>query len=639
MFDFARKNSFLMQIVLFLMIASLVLVLFVDYNMVSGNKPVAKVGNTDIGSQEFDQAKQRYITEQQQRNPGAEAAQFNTPKIQQSILDNMVREQVLLQSANSLKLPVSDQTLSSHVRTLAKEYGWIKADGSIDTAAYKEYLAQQGQSASDFESALRSNLVVNQSLVGVSQTQPDAPKLQQSTLRAFFEPREVQIKGFPAGDIAPQAVTDEEVRRYYDEHPDQFQVPETIDVEYVVLDANSIKQQINPSDEDIAGYYEQNKNRYKAPEQRKISHILIESAGTAETDTQAQAKAKAADLLKQIQADPSQFAELAKTHSNDPGSSAQGGDLGYIKPDGTMVKPFEDAAFALTTEQPISDLVKTQYGYHILQVTDIQGGELPSLEEKKDEIRATIIEGEAQKRYSEEAENFANVVYEAGTMQDVATRFGLPVQTAQKLPQNGGTRDAADAQKAIYAPKFLAELFSEESKATKQNTPAVDIGNNRLVSGRVTHIEPAHTESFDTAQTRAKELLEQANAMATSKTKAEELVTALNAEGTTVESAMKELGPTITVARNLPALPPAIVQAALKMDPANLPQQTTVKLDGTGWTVVRVNKTLPVNDTILSSPQATGQLNYAWQDAMAKAQYEQMKKDAGVEMLWQPDAE
>lgn len=630
MFEFARKNSFLMQFVLFIMIASLVLVLFVDYDMVSGNKPVAAVGKTEIGSQEFEQRTQQFITQQQLRNPGADAAQYNTKENQDQILEQMIREEVLSQSAQKLQLPVSDQSLSAYLQQFIKSAGWVKSDGSVDTDAYKNYLVSQGQTAAEFENMVRNNLTQNQALVGLVSTGIANDKLEQATLDALLEKREVQLKSFPLAGIEKELeVTDEQIQDYYNEHPDAFQVPEQIDAEYLVLSMDSIKQNINPSDEEIQDYFEQNKKNYGTPEERKVRHILIENG----TDDIA-AKTKAEEILAKAKANPQNFAALAKEFSNDPGSAADGGNLGFFKQDGSMVKPFEDAAFALA-QNTISDLVKTDYGYHILLVEKIKDSSTPTLEKIKAEIVKTIQESQAQKRFKEEAEQFANMVYETSNLEDVAKRFGLTVQKANKLqfaPAQG-----TDTTQAVHTPKFLVELFSEESTASKQNTPAVDIGNERLISGRVLQVYPAHTAAFETVKTQAKNALLQDLAEQESKKKAQALLEEL---GTNKQSAIDSLLPSVVVARNQPTLPQTVIQEALKINKNALPNQALVNLNKNGWAVVRVNKIVPASD---ADKQAdTSERNMAkqlWEQALGEAQYEQMKINMGVEILQQPKSE
>lgn len=625
MFEFARKNSFLMQFVLFLMIASLVLVLFVDYDMVSDNRPVAKVGKAEIGTREFEQYRQNFITEQQQRNPGADASLFNTPEIQKQLLEQLVREEVLAQSARDLRLPISDQSLSAYLQQLTRSMGWLKPDGSTDTEAYKKYLTDLGQTPAGYEARLRSSLAQNQLLAGLAASVTENSRLQKVTLDALQEKREVQAKGFPPADLEKDIrISEEAVKAYYDSHQNDFQVAEQADAEYLVLSLQSIKDSIQPSDEEVRDYYEQNRENYDRQEERKIRHILIEVA-----DDDAAAREKTEEVLAKAKAAPETFAALAEQFSSDADSASSGGSLGYFKRDGSMPKPFEDAAFSLAANT-LSELVKTDFGYHILLVDDIKEA---TFEQFKSDIISTIKDSQAQTRFRDEAEQFANMVYEAGDLQGVAKRFGLTIQTADRL-QADGAQNAAAAAEPVYAPAFLTELFGEESTASRQNTAAVDIGEDRLIAGRILKLYPAHTAAFDTVQAEVKKRLMQKTAVQESRKKAVALRNALK-EGDA--NAQKELGQATIVSRLQPSsLPHPIIEAALKVKRDRLPSQVLVNLDSNGWAVVQVNR---IAATDGSNPQSAGKdamLKQLWSEALGEAQYRQQKADLDVEILWQP---
>lgn len=627
MFEFARKNSFLMQFVLFLMIASLVLVLFVDYDMVSNNRPVAKVGKAEIGTQEFEQHRQNFITQQQVRNPGADAAQFNTPEVQEQLLEQLIRDEVLVQSANRLRLPISDQSLSAHLQQMIKSNGWLRADGTADTDAYKSYLAQQGQTPADYEARLRNSLAQNQVLVALAETVTDNSKLQKLALDAVLQQREVQVKSYPPAELEKNiSLSEEEVRKYYDAHHDDFRVAEQADAEYLVLSLQNIKDSIQLTDEELKQYYEQNRDRYTEAEERLVRHILI-----AAEDGDAAAREKAESIQVQAQEKPNTFAELAKAHSADPGSAADGGSLGYFKRDGSMVKAFEDAAFSLQ-KGVVSEPVQTEYGYHILLVEDIREA---TFEQVRQTIIDTIRDGQAQARFREEGEQFANMVYEAGDLQEVARRFGLTVQTANRLQLGAqqGASAATEAEKAVHAPAFLAELFSEESTAGKQNTPAVDIGNGRLIAGRILKLYPEHTAAFETVQADAEKRLLKETAMQESRKKAQALLEALKKGDA---DARKQLAPAAVVARNLPVLPQPIIQSALRVPQDRLPAQALVNLDASGWAVVQVNRIVPAaTDSDNAHAAEAGMIKQLWGQALGEAEYEQLKSDLDVEILWQ----
>jgi peptidyl-prolyl cis-trans isomerase D len=226
-------------------------------------------------------------------------------------------------------------------------------------------------------------------------------------LGAFFEKREVQIVNFPATDFAAKvSPTDAELEAYYKAHPKEFQAPESVNIEYLVLDLESIKRSITVNEADLKDYYTQNATRLSGNEERRASHILVNAAKDAPAADREKAKARAQELLAQVRKAPAEFAEVARKNSQDKGSAASGGDLDFFAR-GAMVKPFEDAAFAMK-KGDISDVVESDFGYHIIQLTDIKAPKQRTFEEVRPELEADLKTQQAQRKFAESAEAFTN---------------------------------------------------------------------------------------------------------------------------------------------------------------------------------------------------------------------------------------
>src|SRR5690606_29982625 len=257
------------------------------------------------------------------------------------------------------------------------------------------------------------------------------------------------------------------------------------------------------SDEDARAYYEQNKARYATAEQRRASHILVKlDAGAAQAERTA-ARARAEALLEKIRGG-ADFAALAKSDSQDPGSAASGGDLGLFSRD-MMVKPFADAAFALK-EGETSGVVESEFGFHVIRLTEVRPGTQRGFAEVRDAIEAEIRSQQAGARFAESAETFSNLVYEqADSLAPAAQRFGLEVQAADDVGRAG--TPTLPREHPLNNPRLLAALFSADSIANRSNTEAVDAGGNRLVSARIVEHRPAQRKPLETVKSQVRQLV------------------------------------------------------------------------------------------------------------------------------------
>jgi peptidyl-prolyl cis-trans isomerase D len=331
------------------------------------------------------------------------------------------------------------------------------------------------------ENNVRQDISRQQLEAGVRISGFATPATADVALNAFFEKREVQVTNFLAADyIAKVNPTDAEIGAFYQTNQQLFQAPEQAKVEYVVLDIDAIKKGIQVSDADLRSFYDQNVARLSGNEERRASHILINAPKSSSAAERQKAKAQAEDLLKAAKAAPDSFADLAKKNSQDPGSAQKGGDLDFFSR-GSMVKPFEDAAFALK-KGDISDVVESDFGYHIIRLTDIKTPKQRSFEELRPSIENDLLTQQAQRKYAEVAELFTNTVYEqSDSLKPVADKLKLEVKTVDALTRH----PASGATGVIASEKFLSALFAPESLEKKRNTEAVETAVSQLAAGRV----------------------------------------------------------------------------------------------------------------------------------------------------------
>ena len=373
MFDFIRDHKKIMQILLIILIfPSFVLFGMDGYKRFQSNGDVvATVNGVEITKEEWEQSHKDEVTRMRAAMPNIDVAMFDSPAMKYGVLERMVQTRVLESSAKTLNLKVSDQRIALAISGIEGLAGIKKPDGSLDIEKYKQLLASQGMTPEIFENRMRGEVAMRQVVNGVTQSSVTFPAQIDVALDSFYQQREIQIAIFSASDFLAQAKpSDDDVNKFFATHKNEYQSAESADIEYVVLSLDAIEKSITLNEADLKAYFEQNQASLAAKEERRASHILINASDSASDANKQKAREKAQSILEAIKKNPASFADSAKKNSQDPGSAVKGGDLGFFAR-GAMVKPFEDAAYALNKGE-ISGLVQSDFGFHIIQLTDIK---------------------------------------------------------------------------------------------------------------------------------------------------------------------------------------------------------------------------------------------------------------------------
>ena len=323
--------------------------------------------------------------------------------------------------------------------------------------------------------------------------------------------------------------------------------------------------------------------RLSGKEERRASHILINAPKEMAPADRAKAKEKATALLLQVRKSPDTFADMARKNSQDTGSAPAGGDLDFFGR-GAMVKPFEDAAFAMK-KGDISDLVESDFGFHIIKLTDIKSPKQKSFEELKPTIEADLRTQQAQRKFAELADAFTNAVYEqSDSFKAIADKLKLEIKTASNVQR----QPTADTKAALANPKLLTALFNPDSVEKKRNTEAVEIGPNQLVSARITQYAPARTLPLAEVRNEVRDrLVSSRSAELARKDGAAKL------EDWKAHSDAAKMGSAMVLSRDQAAsVAPAIVDKVMHADVTGLPVWVGVDLGNQGYAVVRINKVL-----------------------------------------------
>jgi peptidyl-prolyl cis-trans isomerase D len=620
MFDLIRKHIKIMQILLFILIVPSFVLFGIDgYSRFRDQgAPVAVVDGQSIYQGDWDAAHKGEVERIRTSMPNIDPKLLDSPQAKYATLERLVRDRVMQAAAGKLNLAVSDQRVARELQQNPSISGLRGPDGKLDMDAYRKLVGAQGMSTEMFEARVRSDISARQVLDGINGSGLSTPAVADVALNAFFERREVQVARFNTSDFASKVtVTDAQLEQYYKDNPAQFQSPEQASIEYVVLDVESIRKGITPNADEVKTYFEQNAARLAGQEERRASHILITASKTAPAAERQAAKAKADALLAEVLKAPESFADVAKKNSQDPGSAAQGGDLDFFAK-GAMVKPFEDAAYALKKGET-SAVVESDFGYHIIRLTDIKTPKQKTFEELRPEIENELKKQQATKKFAETAEAFTNGVYEqSDNLKTTADKLKLTVMTASNVQ-----RKAAPGATGVLAnAKFLNALFTPESVDKKRNTEAVETGPNQLVAGRIVAYTAASTQPFADVKERARARVV---AIQGAELARKEGVAKLAAWQATPASA--SLPEAVPVSRDQSQkLPTPLVDAALRADGAKLPMFVGVDLAEQGYAVVKVNKLLAREAKPESATQDRQQYTQWWTSAESTAYYNSLKE-------------
>lgn len=607
MFDFVRSHSRLMLgLMVLLIFPSFVFFGIQGYSRFTDASAAdaALVDGRGITRAEWDQAHQRQIERMRQQMPGVDVKLFDTPELRKQTLDALIQERVLRTAALHAHLAPGNDRLERLFKADPGFAAWRNPDGSVN----RDVLASQGMSSEVFAERLRLDYAMRQVLQSVTGSGFAPVTSATLGLDAVLQRREIQIERFEtAAYRARVQVSDADLEAYHKAHAADFVSTEKAEIEYVQLDLESIGRDIVLPEADLRKYYEENAPRYTLAEERRASHILVKADKDAPKAEREKAKAKAEAILAELRKSPAGFAETARKLSDDSASAAQGGDLDFFGR-GSMVKPFEDAVFSMKTGE-VSPVVESDFGYHVIQLTAVRGGEKRPFDQVRGEIEAEVRKGLAQKRYAEAAEQFSETVYQQyDSLQPVIDKLKLAKRSAvvARAPASG-------ASGALASPKLLEAVFGSESLKNKRNTDAIEVAPNQLVSARVVRHDPARNLSLDEVKDKVRAALVSERAAATARKDGEARLEALRKADAPLPSAL-------TVSRNQPqGLDRQVIEAVMAADPGKGPVAVGVDLADLGYVVARVVKVVPREPAPGGDAPLRAQVGQAWAAAETEA--------------------
>ena len=551
---------------------------------------VATVGGSKITRQELQSA----MREQQERMRAqlggkVDPAMFETPQMRRAVLDSLVTQRLLAEQTQKAKLVVGNEQLIQFIAGVPS----LQENGKFSKERYEALVAAQGMSKEMFEARLRQDMAMQQLMLPVIEAGITGQVAAARWLVTQLEQREIgEVRLMPENYAGQVKLAADAVQKHYEANRKQYELPEQVRAEFLVLSRDALIAQAAVSDEDVKAAYQSRADRYKEGEMRRASHILIRAAKDAPEAEAKAAKAKADELLAQVKKAPADFAKIAKQNSQDPGSAEKGGDLDWFGR-GAMVKAFEDTAFTLKEGQ-VSDVVRSDFGFHIIRLAGVRAERSKPFEEVKADLLAELKREAGMKKYAEAAEAFGNTVYEqADSLKPAAEKWKLEIRQTQWLAKGGKLPPPFDN------PKLAAALFSDDGLKNKRNSEAVEVAPGALVSARVLEHKPAALQSLDVVKGDIEKRLVRDEAFKLATKDGEDKLSRL-AKG---EVVALNWSPARNVSRTAAqGMPADSLRAVFKADTGKLPAYTGVAVPGNGYALYRISSVKGVGEVGKDDP-------------------------------------
>ena len=449
---------------------------------------VATVDDVEIGYYDF---QRRYARRRQQLQSILGAGRIDSDdeaRLRRDVLDAMIDAEVVVRSAVAAGMQVGDEQLASTIQT----QDVFRSGDGFSQEAYEGWLRSQGHSPGGFEEDLRRSLLEQQIALGISGSEFISAGRLRDSVRVRMQTRTFSVLTIPSTDFEGPEPTDTEIRAHFEEQRSEYTAPERLRLRYLEISLDDIAAGVKADDDELRALFESEPERFVTPEKREVSHILVSVPSDAGEDDVARARERLAALKDRIAAGES-FENLARENSDDPGSAAAGGALGFIERE-MMIPEFERAAFALAPDQ-VSDPVRSSFGWHLVKVTSVQGSRGATFEEVRDQVLAQYQLREAERVYAERVETLANVTYEhPESLEAGARELGLAIRETGPVTRDGQSDDPVASQPAVVAVAFSSDVLDEGN-----NSEPIEFETSRVVVVRAFDHEASRELSLEEA--------------------------------------------------------------------------------------------------------------------------------------------
>jgi len=500
----------------------------------SADTSVADVNGDKITQQDFSQAYQAQRNRMQQQFgemfENLAADQTYMANFRNGIVDNLINERLVDQNSENLAIRVSDERIKETIRTMPE----FQVDGVFDNNRYLALINQAGfYQSSDFRDYLRQEMTRRQLTQALVVSEFSLPYQSEMASKLQNQKRDIRFAAIDLEQFKNTIeVSETEIKNYYEENQARFMNEEKVKVNYITVDVTELAKGINISDDDVEAYYNENIQDYRQEEQRRVSHILIEM-----NDDENKAEEQATALLAQIKGGED-FATLAKAHSADTFSGENGGDLDWLER-GSMDETFDEAAFALNEVGNVSDVIKTEFGFHIIKLTDLKAEVTQPLTDVFDEVKAKTSQQKAQEQFFELQQEVARLSFEyPDSLDDAAEAAGIQVATSDWLSRAGNLPP-------FNNNKVIDAAFSDLVLSEQLNSDVIEVNDNLAIVLRLNEHQTASVKPLTEVNDTIKASLVAEKAEVEAKKVVEELLAELQS-GADISEKLTQYGSSFT---------------------------------------------------------------------------------------------
>lgn len=443
--------------------------------------PAATVNGEEITVRELEQAYALYRQRLARLFGGTIPQAFGSEEaLRQQVREQLIEEYALRQYIDERRYRIADADLNQMIRGRQE----FQRDGQFDSSLYQAQVRSLGMTPVGFEENLRTSAAVQQFQQGLQATAFTLPSTKQKFDSLRNQTRKLRMLTYRV-DAEQIEIGEQEIEAYYESQAERYMTPEQVKIDYIELSLDSVKQGIEVPEADVFARYEANRAAYTAPEVRTASHILIKSG---DEDQEQQGLEKITEIRNRIVAGES-FADLAREYSEDPGSASDGGNLGEIET-GVMVPSFENALFSMQVDE-LSEPVKTRFGWHLIKLHEIKGGETRAFESMRSELEDEIKTELAENQIYDLVEGVANLAYEQpDSLAPAAEQLGLQLRSSDWFSRVSGDGIAAE-------PQVRQQAFASEVLQQGLNSEGIELGSERIVFLRVNEHRDAQQQSLE----------------------------------------------------------------------------------------------------------------------------------------------
>ncbi len=515
----------------------------------------AKVNGESITIQSYQNALNRVKDQFMNQSTPPDPAIFETAEFRKSVLDGMIASKLVAQEAVRANFVISENQLSQYILGMPG----FQINGKFDQEAYDNLAMRQNLTPKKLDELIRKDLAKQQVKDSMNKYIFVTKEKIQKLVNLAYQKRDISMLELRLDDYLKKVnVTDKEIRDYYEANPSNFIMPDQVKVNFLLYSVAEILPKVKITDQEVKQYFEENKAQFEGAQQRRAKHILFLTDSDMTEEQFNETKKLAESIREKAIKSPKKFDDLAKEYSKDTESAKKGGDLGFFSR-GMMVKEFDEVVFDMNVGD-VSPLVETQFGFHIIKLTEVKGEEV-TFDSVKAQIKGEILYSKAQQIYAEGAEEFANLIYEkSDSLQPAADRFDLTIQESQWLSLDTAT-------KFFNNEAFAQAVFDTEAIELKTNINAIEVSPNNLISAQVVGFKPSAPRALDDAKDEIKEFLTKSNAQKSMVSDGDALIEKLESNTKKVEW-IDEL---VIDKIDPQGISKPIVRAIFSMDQDNLP--------------------------------------------------------------------